>query len=296
VAEDLSDRAVSAAVAVARGYGVEVLEPRVLSDRSNLMVELAPAPVVARVATSTADVRAGGARDWLARDVALGRFLAAAGADVVPPASEPPAGPHTEDGLAVAFWEMVEHDASRPPSAREAGEALRRLHEALAGFPGELPPLSELLDECEAVIERLASRAAAPGSPAAAPPATLDRIRAALADIRTAVARAGLPSRPLHGDASRSNLLRTPAGLRWTDFEDSCRGPVEWDLACLALSAGADAGEALDEYGRQHDEALRPFLEARRLQGAVWTALLAERHPGFRARAEDRLSRWAAAT
>jgi hypothetical protein len=100
------------------------------------------------------------------------------------------------------------------------------------------------------VIERLTSRAAAPGSPAAAPPATLDRIRAALGDIRSAIAGAGLPSRALHGDASRSNLLRTSAGLLWTDFEDSCRGPVEWDLACLALSAGADAGEALDAYGR----------------------------------------------
>jgi Ser/Thr protein kinase RdoA (MazF antagonist) len=219
-----------------------------------------------------------------------------AGADAVPPASEPPAGPHTQDWLAVAFWEMVEHDASRPPSAREAGEALRRLHEALAGFPGELPPHSGLLDECEAVIERLTSRAAAPGSPAAAPPATLDRIRAALGDIRSAIAGAGLPSRALHGDASRSNLLRTSAGLLWTDFEDSCRGPVEWDLACLALSAGADAGEALDAYGRPRDDALEPFLEARRLQGVVWTALLAERHPGLHARAEDRLSRWAAAT
>ena len=142
-------------------------------------------------ATSTADVRPGGARDWLARDVALGRYLASAGAEVVPPASDPPAGPHIEDGLAVAFWEMVEHDGSRPPSVREAGEALRRLH---------------------------------------------------------------------------------------------------------ALSAGADADEALDTYGRQHDDALDPCLDARRLQGALWTALVAKRHPAFRARAEDRLSRWAAAT
>jgi hypothetical protein len=58
-------------VAVAARQGVEVREPRVLSDGSNLLVRLAPAPVVARVATSTANVRAGGVRDWLARDVAL---------------------------------------------------------------------------------------------------------------------------------------------------------------------------------------------------------------------------------
>jgi thiamine kinase-like enzyme len=260
--------------------------------------------VVARVATSTADVRADGARDWLARDVDVATYLAADGAEVVPPAAEPPPGPHTEDGLAIAFWQLVRHDGATPGSPAEAGEALRRLHEALAGFPGELPPLSSLLDECEAVIERLASRPAAPDSAAAssgpgsaaAAPVRLDRIAAALQGIRSEIAATGLQSRPLHGDASRSNLLRTPAGHLWTDFEDSCAGPVEWDLACLALSAGADADEALDAYGRQHDEALEPFLEARRLQGAVWTALVAERHPELRARAEERLSRWAAAT
>lgn len=92
---------------------------------------------------------------------------------------------------------------------------------------------------------------------------------------------------------ARSNLLRTPAGLRWTDFEDTCAGPVEWDLACLALSAAPDADEALEAYGRRHDDALEIFIEARRLQGAVWTALVAERHPGLRQRAEERLSRWA---
>jgi hypothetical protein len=38
---------VAAAVAVARAHGVRVTEPRVLSDLSNVIVWLAPAPVVA---------------------------------------------------------------------------------------------------------------------------------------------------------------------------------------------------------------------------------------------------------
>jgi phosphotransferase family enzyme len=279
VAAGLRERAVSAAVAVARGYGVEVREPRVLSDRSNVIVELAPAPVVARVAGSTADVRPGGAADWLARDVDLGTYLAADEAEVVPPAAEPPPGPHAKDGLAVAFWRFVDHDRSRPPTAREAGQALRRLHDALAGFPGELPSFAALLDECEALIARL-------GLPGA------QGLRAAFRRIRSEIASARLPSRPLHGDATPSNLLRTPAGLLWTDFEDSCAGPVEWDLACLAISAGPGAAETLAAYGREHEEALEPFLEARRLQLAVWTALLAERHPELRARADERLRDW----
>jgi hypothetical protein len=45
VAADLTRRAVSAAVSVARAHGVEVRTPCVLSDRSNVMVRLAPAPL-----------------------------------------------------------------------------------------------------------------------------------------------------------------------------------------------------------------------------------------------------------
>ncbi len=276
-----------AAVAVAGAHGLDVREPRVLSDRSNLLIRLAPAPLVARVATSTAEIRADGARDWLARDVALGTHLVSVGGDAVPPAMLPPPGPHMQDGLAITFWRFVENDTSNPPAPEEAGEALWRVHEALWDFLDPLPPFTAVLDECELVIERLASRPASP--------AGLDRMSAAVRDIRSAVDAAALPSRPLHGDASRSNLLRTPAGLLWTDFEDTCAGPVEWDLACLVASSGPDAADALEGYGRPPDDgALEPFLETRRLQGALWTALLAERHPELRALAEERLRAWAA--
>jgi phosphotransferase family enzyme len=281
---------------VARAHGLDVREPRVLSDCSNLLVRLSPDSVVARVATSTGAVRAGAARDWLARDVAVASFLAERGGAVVPPASELPPGPHVEAGLAITFWRFVEHDPSHPPGAREAGEALRRLHEALEDYPGELPPFTTVLDECARLIDRVqqsGSNAAASLPAAAAQPGALDRMRAALDRIRSETAAAELPPRSLHGDASPSNLLRTPAGLLWTDFEDTCAGSVEWDLACLALSAEPDAAAALAGYGRAPpDETVEPFLEARRLQAALWTTLLAESHPELRARAEARMSRW----
>jgi hypothetical protein len=269
---------------VAAAHGLEVGETRVLSDRSNLIVELAPAGVVARVATSTADTRAGGAREWLARDVTMASWLAERGPAVVPPATELPPGPHLEDGLAITFWRQAQHDRSAPASPREAGEALRALHEALAEFPGELPPFAGLLDECGRLVERLKTAGPAPA---------IQRIAAALDRLRSTIDAAGLPVRPLHGDASPSNLLRTPGGLLWTDFEDCCSGPVEWDLTCLASSSGPDAAAALEAYGAP-GPALEPFLEARRLQGALWTALLAERHPHLRARAAARLREWEA--
>jgi Ser/Thr protein kinase RdoA (MazF antagonist) len=95
--------------------------------------------------------------------------------------------------------------------------------------------------------------------------------------------------------------LLTAAGALWVDLEDTCRGPVEWDLAChvanarvLCLDPGPGAA-ALAAYGRDSaDAALGPFVEARALQIAVWTAFMAERHPQLRGRARQRLARWSA--
>jgi len=240
-------------------------------------VHLSPAPVVARVATTTAAARAGGAREWLAREVAVAAHLARRGAAVVAPASELPPGPHLEDGLAITFWRYASSDAKRPASPEEAGAALGVLHKALMGFAGELPPVASVLDEAERLIERTGLG---------------DRLAHPLAAVRPAVEDTALAVRPLHGDAHRGNLLRTPSGLLWTDFEDTCAGPVEWDLACL-IAVQDGAAEALAAYGAGvEEEALSPFVEARLLQVAAWTAFMAERHPQLRTRAAERLSRW----
>jgi Phosphotransferase enzyme family len=273
----LTERAVGAAVTVARGYGVPVARPRVIRDLSNVLVELAPAPVVARVATTTAAARADGARDWLAREVALAGFLAECGAAVVPPASELPPGPHIEDGFAISFWRLVHGDESEPPSSARTGQELCRLHDSLADFPGALPGLGAVLDEAEALIGWTGQSGA-----------MLETLSRARAEI-DAAAR---PARPLHGDAHRGNLLDTAAGLLWTDFEDTCAGPVEWDLACL-VAVSADREEALAAYAPAADvEALDWFVEARLIQVAAWTAFMAEHHPHLRERAAQRLSRW----
>jgi len=47
--------------------------------------------------------------------------------------------------------------------------------------------------------------------------------------------------RPLHGDAHPGNVLLTADGPRWTDFEDVCLGPVEWDLASMQVTDDAVA-------------------------------------------------------
>jgi hypothetical protein len=68
--EKLRRAGLAAAIALAREQGLPADDPRVLSSRGNLLVHLAPAPVVARVATLTAWTRSD-PFVWLAREVAV---------------------------------------------------------------------------------------------------------------------------------------------------------------------------------------------------------------------------------
>lgn len=264
-----------AAVTVARRHGLEVDEPRIVRDLSNVLVHLWPSPVVARVATTTAAARPDGARAWLARDVEMAGWLAARGASVVAPANEVAPGPHDEGRFNLSFWRLVDAQDERPGGAR-AGRELRELHERLDGFPHPLPPLSWVLDEAQMLIGRYG----------------LDVLEGPLAAVRSAIEVVALPARPLHGDAHAGNLLRTESGLLWTDFEDCCCGPLEWDLACLVFTS-PDPGAALDAYGYPGDPAgLEPFVEARAVQVTAWAGLMAEHHPQLRPRLAQLLERW----
>jgi Ser/Thr protein kinase RdoA (MazF antagonist) len=108
-----------------------------------------------------------------------------------------------------------------------------------------------------------------------------------LAELRDAYARlrpvfdalmAG-PCQPLHGDAHPGNVLSTPAGPRWTDFEEAAHGPVGWDLACLASRLREEHPReleaALDAYGREHVRDLEAWLQVRALVVAAWSLSLA---------------------
>lgn len=261
-----------AALRVARAHGIDA-DPLVLHEGVNVLVHLRPAPVVARVATLTAAVRAGGAERWLAREVAVATHAAARGAPVAAPSTLLPPGPHVEDGLALTFWALVPHDPDRAPGDRELGASLRRVHEALAGHDGELPASGGLLDEAHAILADVAVDGALTQDDAG----VLARAWQRLASL----GEAG-PAQALHGDAYLRNVLATAAGPVWIDLEDTCRGPREWDLACLLTpravrGAGPERDAVLAGYGLAVDaDAMERLMEARAYQVVAWT-LLAER-------------------
>jgi aminoglycoside phosphotransferase (APT) family kinase protein len=269
------NRAFGAAVEVGSGLGLDTSGARILQDWNDTIVHLAPEPVVARVRTSWAEAVEPG-EVTQARELAVVRHAAARGAPVVPPAE--PAGPFIQDGLAITLWRYAE-ELPEETSDAEAGRALLELHRALADFDAVLPSLSERLERASSVIS----------APAAVPRlAPHDRafLEERFAALRADADSGGRAPRVLHGGPHTANLLATREGPRWIDFDTTCRGPLEWDLAHLGHDAAAlfpdsDAGLLATmrnlvsadvaiwcwhTYGRapEVDEAARYHLEALR--------------------------------
>jgi hypothetical protein len=266
-----SEAAFAAAQAVARAHGVACDGAVRIAAGSNVLVHLKPAPVVARVMTGTAVLHDDVER-WLSREVAVGVFVAERSDLVVAPTDLLPPGPHEHDGLWMTLWEYVPHDAQAPPPGpRELGRSLRRLHAALAEFPGDLAPLSDTRDWLARLLAELR-----PSAPLTRE--DIGRLRLELDALTPAVFESSLPAQALHGDASMSNLLRTQCGLVWNDLEDVCAGPVAWDIAGLVSSARARGlsatftDELLAAYGDADVDDLEPFLEAHALYEVIWHA------------------------
>lgn len=232
--------AVSASVACARGLGLPADAPEVIAEGYSVRVRLAPAAVVTRVVTIGRELR-GDPLPWLEREVAVATFLAASSVPMVAPWVDP--GPHLAEGLEVSLWTWAEHDSRVVPQA-EFGRMLGALHEALSSYSGELPSLAGPRADIAAAL----SISSCP---------TLHRAAGALLALADT-----WPSRPLHGDAHTGNVLMSPSGPRWTDFEDVCSGPVEWDLASMTIDDQAVAAYP----GHVDPDRLADCRDLRRLQ------------------------------
>lgn len=281
-------RAAEAAVAVATAYGLQVDEPVVIRDGSNVLIRLDPYPVLARVAVMIGELRPDGGLAWLEREVALAQHLTKVHAPAVPVSPLLPPGPHIHDSLGVTFMTWLDHHPEQPLSGAALGNSLRHLHEGLRSYPGQLPKLT-MLFEVQGWLDTLKAEQILPVD---------DRqmLEVAYARARDTALALDLPYQALHGDAHRDNILHTPEGPIWTDFEDVCRGPVHWDLAGLVASSrmlGSDVermNEALSAYGIDpHDPVLDAWIEARAVAIAAWSVLTAGKHPEKWPRAKARL-------
>jgi thiamine kinase-like enzyme len=121
-------------------------------------------------------------------------------------------------------------------------------------------------------------------------------LRSHLRELTPSVFESSLPAQAIHGDASISNLLGTENGLIWNDLEDTCIGPVHWDVAGLIAEARA-RGESeafvadfLHTYGGLDLEELDHFVAAHLLYTTVWQAFDAQRRPQTQTNADVSVS------
>ncbi|MEU5690252.1 phosphotransferase [Actinosynnema sp. NPDC020468] len=217
-------RAVSAALAVASSLDLPADDPVVLKDGSNVLVWLRPAPVVARVGGVTAFVREDVHAHFTRAD-SLSRYLASRGVPVV----EPLGAPTRHGAHVVALASRVEKLEWTPTVSWFCG-FLRDLHAELRDYPGALPARGPL-DDVDACLDLL-------GRPAD----LVDRREGLVARWPDEQAQ------PLHGDPHPANVLMTPSGPVWNDFEDAWRGPVGWDVASAALHRSLDREAMFADY------------------------------------------------
>ncbi len=274
--------AARAAVSVAADLGVACDEPVVLADGANVIVHLSPSPVVAKVAASTPAVRADVAA-WLQRELDVAAYLASAGVPVLVPSGEVPATVHQGDGHVMSFWTYRRLEPDAWPDEATIGSMLRDLHAALRSFPGSLPVLAPLGD-IPAFLARPQTLLDA---------ADVSILTEAFRRLMADLAPACKPGQALHGDAGVSNLRAADGGWLWYDFEDTCWGPVAWDLAATTASPRLDRSRILAAYGDPVDAAqLGTCEKLRRLNLTIWYALYAERLPECRPRATELLATW----
>ena len=278
--------AVAIALDFARRSGVAAERGELISEGANLLVRLEPGPTLARISNWVDMLRVEGSLEWNRREVILARHLAGAGMPVARPLVEPV----REDGITKSIWTWLEHEPNVQPSDVELGVAVARLHDALAGCSHPLIDFEDVLRE----VRELAPRAVIEGD------ATLTAVADALprkvdALLRGLEAFADAPRQALHGDAHAGNIVGIDDEVVWIDFEDTCRGPVEYDLATAILQGPpSDRTTVLASYARPVDDGLLDLmLEARRCQVACWSALLL---PSWREQEmRDAVERWLAA-
>ena len=245
-------------------HGLRTDDMMVLKDGSNLLVHLAPAPVVLRVATFTGLVRMD-PLPCLEREVSLVSYLASVGASVMPPSDLVPPGPHVVGGWAMSAWTYVDHERGAVPGPLDTLRALDELHAVMRGYSGELPLLNPAADDLDSAI-RFGVGHGVIGIERA------EELRGRRDDLIAQLTSIAPDIQAQHGDAFPRNSLLTPTGVVWIDFEDCCSGPVLWDLAILIRQGGGeDVAEVVR--GRHGREAVEIAIALRGIQGEVWTIL-----------------------
>ncbi|KUI21945.1 aminoglycoside phosphotransferase [Mycobacterium sp. GA-1285] len=297
---DRTVRAVAAAAATGADFGLRADEPRVLYDVFSVIVHLHPEPVVVRVPTVlppsytvNPDVQTRQQR----AELAVTTWLADRGHPVVAPSPLVPTEPVRRDGFSMTFWQFVEQIPDEAPDMDRRMEQTAQLHAALRDYDGNLDfwvPFATYIPEGLAALRELPGLISAPD---------LERAQrewdviAPVLTSRTAFESAfpGVDVQPIHGDAPYHNMITTPDGELWSDFEIVTLGAVESDLTLVGPAAVAAYDAAAVDMGlRPTDERVLRITEAAGLLAMIAALAMAPELPMLAESVAPMLDQWRA--
>jgi thiamine kinase-like enzyme len=177
----------------------------------------------------------------------------------------------------MTLWQFVIHRPAQESDGPVVAESLRRIHGALATYPGRLPPFTVAIDSCCYLLHD------GRGLPDLRP-SDRNFLLTEHNRLRMLLAAAAVTPVAIHGDPHLGNVLITSAGPLWTDWESACVGPLEWDLSCLPDSSMAGIAPV-------DPDLLAVLRDLRSVCVAVWCSAEPDRAPDKREAAEYHLRR-----
>ncbi|OAB42374.1 aminoglycoside phosphotransferase family protein [Paenibacillus glacialis] len=210
----------SKVLSTAEEIGLTNIIPIELSDGGNMIIHLAPYPIVARIATIISEENADYAYMILDRELRVARHLQSKGIPVLLPSNHTDARPYDVGGTWMTYWNYVPPVQLHPPTTSEVLGLINRLSVAMMDFSDELPVLGVWEKTCRSAV-RLRNYSD-------------QRIQTLLKMFVSVDEQMRVEPQllvPCHGDAHARNLLPSPEGWIWTDFEDVSLMPAYWDVA-----------------------------------------------------------------
>jgi hypothetical protein len=247
------DEEIALVSTICRDLGLGEVTPTLLKAAHHTTLLASPLMVVARVQSSKPiDL----ACRMAARELAVAHHLAKRGAPSLRPL-DGIEGPHVVNTSVVTLWPfLAQARTADEEDATIAAASLAFVHRALSDYGGELAPYTASLEHCWEVLTDDRACPALSGD---------DRqlLKMQFRQLRSEVEGATDAWVPLHGDAHLGNLLLADDKPIWVDFEDTCIGPREYDIACLPCSAWS-------HFPGADQTLIRRYADLRSVCVAVW--------------------------
>ncbi|MGW0507067.1 phosphotransferase family protein [Micromonospora sp. NPDC003241] len=208
-----AQRATQAAMSIASSLGLTADDATVLHNSNKLTLRLQPCDVLAQVAPA--------ARQSAQLEVDTAQRLFEVGSPVaVLKAPEV----FVRDDHAVTLWTYYEPVTTEEIPPADYARALERLHAGMRRVDLPTPHFTDRVSEAHTLVADHDRTPKLTDADRAFLASTLDRLHRTVRD-------SGRPEQLLHGEPHPGNLLATPTGPLFIDFETCCRGPIEFDLA-----------------------------------------------------------------